>query len=236
MKFLTIVFMTVMTLNAGIFGTTNGDASRESRLQQKEMQELFRKSVSDANGVIKRGEYAKAEEYRSGMKLALQRLETLSLPAEEKRLLVANLQNHTKLVEEITANLQKEAPDLNTAYRGVIGGLDNFNKKLSGIGLSELLQEWRALSRIKNRFVKKPSPELERAFEETWTSVVVTITELYLDDEMEEPLFAYLDHYKAYFEQLSRAYKQAGYDNVIKVKPLGYQIKLQLELLVPRAS
>lgn len=236
MKFTTLIILIALNLHGAIFGASENSESRESRLQQQEIQALFRQSASDANGVIKRGEYVKADTYRNGMQRIIQQLERFPLPAAERTRLTTDLREYTTLVDGISGTLQQQAPDLNEAYREVIGGLEPFNKRLSSIGLSELLREWHALSRIKSTFVKKPNAKLEKAFEQKWTSVVVTITELYLDEEMEEPLFEYLERYKSYFYKMSRAYKQAGYDNLVKVKPLSYKIKMQLELLAPHRS
>ena len=64
----------------------------------------------------------------------------------------------------------------------------------------------------------------------------MTITELYLDDEMEQPLFEYLDAYKAYFKEISGAYRSVGYAEVGKLKPLTYKIKMQFEMMLPQIA
>jgi len=233
MKLITTLLVTFGLLHAGIFDRVDKEEQRKERLQNQEILELFRQSHSDANAVIKRGDYDKTRSYKNSIDKIESRIDGLSLGKEEKQALLSDIRKHSELVEGIGTVLQRQAPDLNLEYNKVIDGLESFNKKLAGIGLAELLKDWRALSQIKNRFVKQPDASLEKAFEQKWTSVVVTITELYLDEEIETPLFEYLEGYKAYFKKLSEAYRKVGYERVAEVKPLGYKIKLQLEMMVP---
>jgi hypothetical protein len=234
MKSFITLLLAIITLHAGVFDSEK--SSREARLANKAIYDSFRQNVSDANSIVKRGEYEKVNRYESDITRIINRVSSLSLPAPEKEALHQDLTQYAQLVNTISIKLQKNAPKLNDHYTEVLSGLGAFNKKMSSIGLRELLDDWRQLSKIKNRFVKKPSPELVKAFEQKWTSVTVMITELYLDEEMEEPLFAYLEQYKAYFAELSKAYRQVGYAEVAKLKPLSYKIKMQLELAIPYKS
>jgi hypothetical protein len=102
---------------------------------------------------------------------------------------------------------------------------------MSSIGLYALISRWRELSAIKNSFVKKPNPALEKKFDNIHNEIVVTITELYLDDEAESFLLGYLDNYKLYFKEITVAYAKANYDKINELKPLSYKIKAELELL-----
>jgi hypothetical protein len=232
MKIISTILLTAITLYAGLFESVETQ-SRDSRLKSDTVRELFRTNVSDANAIVKRGEYLRFAKYDAGMERVNREISSVKLPADDKQRLKADLKAHAALVKRIGDSLKSQAPDLNDNYRRVIKGLQKFNKKLASIGLAELLRDWRELSRIKNRFVKKPNSKYVKQFDEKWTAVTVTITELYLDEEIEAPLFAYLDHYKAYFQQLNAAYKRAGYREVVKLKPLSYKIKMQLQLIVP---
>ena len=84
--------------------------------------------------------------------------------------------------------------------------------------------------------MKQPDARLVKAFDKEWTNITVTITELYLDEEMEKPLFDYLDAYKAYFNELNSAYSGVGYAEVGKLKPLTYKIKMQFQMLLPQLA
>jgi|GEM_PF-1978613 len=224
-KHIVMILLTVWGLGASAFEDEKGS--------KKEIHKNFRENVSDMNAILKRGEYNKVAKYESDVSSIIRQIELLDIPEKNKEELQNDINSYVTLVNNIRTKLQEKAPKLHDHHLTIINGLNNFNKKISSIGLSELSENWQELSTIKNRFVKKPSQQLEKEFDEKWSVVVITITELYLDDEMEEPLFTYLNNYKAYFKEMNSAYSSAQYSNVNKVKPLSYKIKSQLELLVP---
>jgi hypothetical protein len=234
MKFFTAIFLTFISLHAGFFD--GGDEVRIERLLHQELQEEFRRNVGDANAIVKRGEYDRLGRYESELSRIMRRVPALNLPRDEKAALQEDLEQYGTLVKSIGTSLRENAPQLKAHHAEILRRLGWFNKKLGSIGLAELLKEWRELSRIKNRFVKKPSRSLAEQFGQTWTSVTIMITELYLDEEMEEPLFDYLERYKAYFSELSRAYETVGYRDVAGLKPLSYKIKMQLQMVVGAPS
>lgn len=57
------------------------------------------------------------------------------------------------------------------------------------------------------------------------------IQELYLDDAIEDPLYAYIDNHKNYFETVSKNYQQAGMERVHRVRQNSYAIKTELQML-----
>ena len=232
MKVMLIIIFIILNLDASIFASEN----KKEKLNYKQnikIHESFRKNVSDANAIIKRGEYQKVSRYEDDSLSIIKQIEELDVATTDKTKLKEDLTRYSQLVNNISSSLQNEAPRLNNHYRDVINRLDFFNSKLASIGLVQLLDDWHDLSRIKNRFVKKPSAQLEKRFNEKWTVVIVTITELYLDEKIEDPLFSYLENYKAYFQEIKGAYTTVNYTNVKKLKPLSYKIKAQLELLAP---
>lgn len=218
MKLLMIIILINLSLSATINTSTN-----------KNVLEIFREQVSDSNAIIKRGEYDRIALNSSDRKNLLQKIEELDIESKNIKRLRNDILSYSKILNAIIDNLQQKAPDLQQHYQSNIKDLKKFNLRINSIGLYQLSTEWLELSRIKHSFVKKPSNALERKFNDKWNSVVITITELYLDEEMEEPMFEYLNHYKAYFTQLNLAYKSAEYSNVAKLKHLSYKIKAQLE-------
>jgi hypothetical protein len=235
MKMFIALVCAVWTLHAGFFD----GASREDRQQQRQQMQLFdrfKANAREANAIVKRGEYDLMLRQKREIARISQEIASLEMSAQEQSALNGDLKEYEELVSRIGTQLKLKAPELNTHYKQVLDGLPNFNKKLGSIGLRELLHSWRELSRIKSRFVKRPSSKLVRAFEKEWTNVTVTITELYLDEEMEQPLFDYLESYKAYFNEINSAYRIAGYDNVARLKPLTYQIKMHFEMLTPKLA
>lgn len=193
--------------------------------------EEFRQNVSDTNSIIWRGEYDKISSHKSNISSIMKKVQNLEMSQEKKQELETNLQSYADIVDTISKNLQKEAPKLKSHYNNAITNLDPFNKKISNIGLYALSSHWRELSSIKNNFVKKPNSALEKNFDNIWSEVVVTITELYLDDETETFLLNYLENYKLYFKEITVAYSKTNYEKINKLRPLSYKIKAELEIL-----
>ncbi|MBU0720030.1 hypothetical protein KJ877_01670 [bacterium] len=230
MKIIILSVILITGLYASIFGANTQEAKNDTN---KEIHDVFRQNVSDANAIIKRGDYAKITRYKEESLTIMAQIEHLDIPDEHKLELKKDLSKYSQLINKISSKLQTQAPKLNQHYTDVVGNIATFNKKLSSIGLSELLSSWYNLSKAKNRYVKKPSKKLEKEFDKQWTSVITTISELYLDEEMEEPLFEFLHNYKAYFKEITIAYNSVTYSDIRELKPLSYKIKAQLELLVP---
>lgn len=223
MKILLSILTLSLLLNASMFtkeGNNNGILIEE-----------FRQNVNDTNSIIWRGEYEKIPSHKAGISSIAKKIQNLKIAEEKKQELAVNLQNYAAIIDAIGKNLQQEAPKLKDHYDNSIANLDAFNKKMSSIGLYTLISRWRELSAIKNSFVKKPNPALEKKFDNIHNEIVVTITELYLDDEAESFLLGYLDNYKLYFKEITVAYTKANYDKINELKPLSYKIKAELELL-----
>lgn len=193
--------------------------------------EEFRQNVNDTNSIIWRGEYDKMPSYKASVSSITKKIQDLKIAQEKKQELITNLQNYAAIVDTIAINLQKEAPQLKSHYENSIANLDAFNKKISSVGLYTLSSRWIELSGIKNSFVKKPKPELEKKFDNVLSEIIVTITELYLDDETESFLLGYLENYKLYFREITVAYSKANFEKINELKPLSYKIKAELELL-----
>lgn len=228
MKAILITLLLCVVSQAGMFGESS---DTDPRRTHKELLDGFRDNVSNANAIIKRGEYEKLKSYQIGLDQLSAKLDLIETIEGSKASLIKDIKAYSTLVESVSQSLQKKAPALGAHHQEILEGLKLFNSKLASIGLRELLREWKQLSRLKHAFVKRPTKKAQKAFEESWTLVYVTITELYLDEEMEDPLFAFLEKYKVHFNELNAAYKAVGYDKVASIKPLGYKIKMQLELL-----
>lgn len=235
MKIISFLFFTVLALNAGVLDYWSSERAEQRVAEQQSIKELFRQNVRSANGVIKRGEYDGMVLFSDGIGTLQKELKQIDDPALPIKELTQDIEAYSQLVSALSGELQKNAPKMHEHYSSIVGGVDTFNRKLASIGLRELLRSWKELTRIKHRFVKKPSAKLAKAFNKAWDNVSITITELYLDEEMEEPLFDFLDNYKLQFAEMNRAYKKIGYANVAKIKPLSYKIKMQLELLPLRS-
>jgi len=232
MKLIAALLFAALSLQAGIFGS---DAHRE-QVEKMNMLQRFKENSDQTNAIIKRGDFSLIPVQERGIAEIRSEVAMLNLSGPERAALTDDLKTYEQTVRLIGGKLKQSAPELHQHHRQVIGGLSEFNRRMGSIGLGELLRSWRELSRIKGRFVKEPDAKLVKAFDEEWTNVTVTITELYLDDDMEKPLFDYLNAYKAYFNELSGAYRSAGYAEVGKLKPLTYKIKMQFQMLVPELA
>ncbi|KIM06558.1 MAG: hypothetical protein KU29_08470 [Sulfurovum sp. FS06-10] len=168
-KHIVMILLTVWGLGASAF-----EDEKESK---KEIHKNFRENVSDMNAILKRGEYNKVAKYESDVSSIIRQIELLDIPEKNKEELQNDINSYVTLVNNIRTKLQEKAPKLHDHHLTIINGLNNFNKKISSIGLSELSENWQELSTIKNRFVKKPSQQLEKEFDEKWSVVVITITE-----------------------------------------------------------
>ncbi|UFS62125.1 hypothetical protein LOH54_10745 [Sulfurimonas sp. HSL-3221] len=219
-------------LKAGLFETD----THEKASQRMGLLKQFKENASDASAITKRGEYALIKGQEQSLARIRAEVLTLGLPEQERTALLSDLDTYKETVRGIGTQLQKSAPELHQHYRRLLDGLGEFNRRLGSIGLRELLHGWRELSRVKGRFVKEPDARLAKTFDTAWTEVSVTISELYLDEEMEAPLLEYLDAYKAYFEEVKHAYKAVGYADVSSLKPLTYKIKMQMEMMAPRLA
>ncbi|MBA3026055.1 MAG: hypothetical protein FP820_06530 [Sulfurimonas sp.] len=225
MKYLLILICIFWELHAGLHYIDTW--------QTKDIREAFRENVSDVNAILKRGEYTKIAKYKTDIESITGQIKTLSIANDNKEELQKDIALYTALINEISKHLQKKAPELEKNHLHILHKLDAFNKRIAMIGYSELSENWRQLSNIKNSFIKQPRLKLEKEFDAKWSAVVVTVTELYLDEEIEKPVLDYLNDYKTYFKEISDAYNSAQYSNLNKVKPLSYKIKAQLELLAP---
>lgn len=200
-------------------------------ISNKGVYNLFLENVKNANFIIKNGEYEKVTIYNSDMNSLLEQIKYLKISDADKNRLNSGIKEYSDLVNKSSIALQKKAPNLNRQYKYTLDGLKKFNSSISSIGLYQLSSEWLKLSKIKSDFVNKPSLKLKKDFENTYNSIIVTITELYLDSEIEDPMFNYLREYKTYFESIAAAYEIVNFENIAKLKPLSYKIKADLELL-----
>jgi len=226
MKILISSILIVASLDAGIFDYTQ-------KTKEVKIINSFRETISDANDVIKRGNYNRYNEYKDGIKSTIDHVQRLNISKEEKAELEQDLKEYADIINTMYKKLHKKAPNFKDHYDSSIGELKNFNKKLISIGYRPLLSTWYELSKIKARFIKRPSEKLEKKFNEHYDLIVNYITELYLDEEIEEPLFAYLKNYRAYFDDINMAYKSVDYENIKKIKPLSYRIKAKMEFMNP---
>ena len=192
----------------------------DSSIKKERLATLMNQNVYAMNAIVKRGDYKRLDEYNQTMQKLHVKVEQIG-----NSHLIEQMNHYDDTVLQVSISLQKYAPDLNQNHHAIISGLKDFNRRVSSIGLAELIQGWRTLGNLKKRFVRSPSQKWAKDFNAQWLYVNTLITELYLDEEYETPLFEFLELYKHTFESMAASYKEVGFDSVAALKPLSYEIK-----------
>ena len=193
---------------------------------EKHLATLINQNVHAMNAIVKRGDYTAVKEYQQTIQMLHMQVKQIGNTQLDSQI---NL--YDGMVRRLSSALQEHAPDLNHNNHAIINGLEDFNHRISSIGLVELIQGWRELGNLKKRFVRKPDTALSKAFNTQWLYVTSLINELYLDEEYETPMLKFLQLYKHTFETIDTSYKEAGYDTVATLKPLSYEIKSTIIML-----
>lgn len=106
-----------------------------------------------------------------------------------------------------------------------------FRATIEQIGLYELKTAYDDLKKSRSEYIKKPSAiSMERYIADA-DKVQNIISELYLDSDIETPLYAYLDNHKLYLETIASAYEESGIERINRLRTIGYAIKTELQLL-----
>ncbi len=232
MKSVSILLLFILHLHASMFGYSFSDNTNEN-VGHKTIYEVFSASTSDINSIIKHGDYAKHTSFNNNIISVEKRVEDAEMSTKERKKLQDNIKKYRVICQSCIKAMETNAPQLDKHYKTLINSLNDFDRGINSTGFTPLIKEWHKLSHIKKQYIKEPSNKLEKEFEETLNLVVLTVSELYLDEELEEPLLSYLKNYQAYFNDLSRSYKSVKYENINHIKPLSYQIKSQIKLSIP---
>lgn len=106
-----------------------------------------------------------------------------------------------------------------------------FNMAMEQIGLFELNEANKRLDKKRLDYIKEPSQEHKDAYVNHVAMMKQIIADLYLDGEIEKPLYSYLDNHKGYFDTIASVYDQVGYERVKRVQNDAYAIKTELQML-----
>jgi len=200
-------------------------------LQVFDYRKSFQNSTHYMNAITKRGDIDQIILFKSTVDTLEEALKKLHDKDVDTLSIIEDINRYEKTVLELSALIKNQTPLLQQKYQTSKTSLAFFNKKLNSIGLHELSTAWMELSKIKHDYMRSPNCYYEQAFNEKWMYITVLITELYLDDEMEAPLFDYLEVYKNYFDDIVLVYNEEGQERVAMLKVLSYDIKLKLEML-----
>jgi len=106
-----------------------------------------------------------------------------------------------------------------------------FEKSLEQIGLYELKESYKNLEKVRLAYIKEPTATLGDEYLRLHKEVINSITELYLDDSIEDPMFAYIDNHKLYFSTITSMYDAIGAERIVRLNVNSYAIQTQLQLL-----
>lgn len=106
-----------------------------------------------------------------------------------------------------------------------------FLTSLDQIGLYELKTAYEELTNRRTDFIKAPDQNRKDAYNEQLNTVKTIISELYLDSEIDQPLFSFLNNHKLYFDLVADTYAKVGYDRINRLRQTGYSIRSELQLL-----
>ncbi|MGD9655333.1 MAG: hypothetical protein AB7U44_09060 [Sulfuricurvum sp.] len=145
-------------------------------------------------------------------------------------------------IETLLADYKKQSVQLNQKFAPYMKTLrqkslfqqqheHSFIASLEQIGLYELKTGYDDLEKLRTAYIKEPSEQSYAAYATKEKEIRQIISELYLDSVIETPLFTYLDNHKAYFDTVSKAYNDLGYQHIYQLRQNGYAIKMELQLL-----
>lgn len=237
MKIIVTLILLISSLAAtavfyfGGFSHNEGAAVEKRHAEPVNVKRLFDQSASYMKSIIKRGDIENIAHFQNNMALLMKGLQEAKQNGAKVAELENNIAKYAQVVMAISDEMQNSASTLHSRYEMTQEKLEEFNLRISRIGLYELKEAWMDLSRLKNDFIREPNMETKAAFELQWMHTKILIGELYLDEPMEDPLFAYLDNYKAYVDGIASVYNAVGMQRVAKIKPLSYTIKSQISLL-----
>jgi methionine synthase II (cobalamin-independent) len=106
-----------------------------------------------------------------------------------------------------------------------------FLTSLEQIGLYELKSTLASLDKTRLDYIKEPSLETQEKYELLSKKMKTIVSDLYLDESIEKPLFAYIDNHNLYFKTVATIYTDTGLETINRLHKSSYAIKAQLGLL-----
>lgn len=203
----------------------------EISVASKNSEQLFTLSQDSLREIVRHGDGASIavlEESVGELESRLPRYERQGLNVGKVKILISQYK------EDASALSQTTQP-----YLEKIKGYDSYEEKeeekfllaIDQIGLYDLKTNYQKLSKIRVDYLKEPSDELAQEYRASAEMLTQTIKELYLDSTIEDPLYAFINNHKGYFETLSTCYNKAGIQRVNRLRQNSYAIKTELQML-----
>lgn len=203
----------------------------EISVESKNSEELFTLSQESLREIVRHGEVDSI----AVLKESVSELESRLPHYEQQGLNIGKVKKLISQYKEDTMVLSLKAQP----FLEKIKGYDTYEKSkeekfllaIDQIGLYELKTAYKKLSKIRVDYLKEPSSELAQEYRASSETLTQTIKELYLDSAIEDPLYAYINNHKGYFETLSACYNQSGVQRVNRIRQNSYAIKTELQML-----
>ncbi len=230
MKTLFVILVLVTSALAALFFTLDTPAKEKAPLHVPKKRTLY-SNINDNFDLVRRiskeGDISEAKNFKIDSLRLIDEIKRKSLFSEKF------VQDYTRLhfIINDTANAIHEHNDvLYTHLLKTKDRMQNFEKKLKSIGLSELNKNWRITQKLFRQFHREPNDEKHKRYLQHLDMTKTIITELYLDDDQEEYLFSYLDDHHNAFNSLYEVYNDVGFYRINELKPLIYGLKEQMAL------
>lgn len=194
-------------------------------------QEFFALSEHSLRQVVRYGD----EKSLLELKDSLDKLDSSLTKYKERGLLV-------ETTKKMIVQYRHDSMDVTKAAAPYLKKLDMYsdfergNEKafalsLNQIGLYELKTANTNLNKTRLDYIKEPSEEAEKNYFEMVSNMKQMITELYLDEAVEQPLFAYIDNHNNYFKTVAAIYNKTGREQIYRLQSQAYAINTELQLL-----
>ncbi|QOP40426.1 hypothetical protein [Sulfurimonas marina] len=221
MKFVFFVFLSLF-FQVSLFGVEESQQAIQK----------YRAISSIGNSITKRGQYLEYDTFKSSLTNLHADINNLDIDKDSKNKIKENINSYSTIIAALYKKMNSNHPQINQHYQESLDGLIGFNKLIHSTGYAPLLDAWDKLTKTKHKYLKKPSKKLAKKFQTHFQEVKLVLEDLCLDEELEDPMMAYLFIYQQYFNELDASYKSVEYTNVRKLKHLSYQVKSQLTLII----
>jgi hypothetical protein len=194
-------------------------------------QEIFASSEHSLRQVIRHGNEKSLSEFKN----SLDKLDSSLIKYKEQGLVV-------ETTEEMIVQYRQDGMSVTKAASPYLKKLDTcsdferdnekaFAVSLNQIGLYKLKTINASLDKARSDYIKEPSAQAEQNYFKIASNMKQTISELYLDGLIEQPLFDYIDNHNSYVKTVASIYNEVGSERIYRLQEQGYAIKTQLQLL-----
>lgn len=230
MKTFVVILILVTSALAVLLFTLDMPKKDESPVKIPLQRSLYSK-INDnlylVRRISKEGDISEARSFKTESLQLISEIEKKSLFSK------AFIQDYTRLLSLIDDTAHSIRTHNNVLYTHLLktkDRMENFEKKIKSIGLSELNKSWRLTQKLFHQFHRDPTQETFQSYLNQYKETKTIITELYLDDDQEEYLFSYLEEHHKAFNALHEVYKDVGFHRIHDLKPLIYGLKEEMQL------